>query len=83
MLQRAGDADCSQLVRKLALDNWKVYTGKLDLNVPGHLIAYPYAVDDATGAVSALSDVSSFPDFNGSAVLGARGNAHFHNFLLV
>eukprot|EP00996_Jenningsia_fusiforme_P002982 NODE_3789_length_915_cov_44.516166_g3484_i0.p1 GENE.NODE_3789_length_915_cov_44.516166_g3484_i0~~NODE_3789_length_915_cov_44.516166_g3484_i0.p1 ORF type:complete len:250 (-),score=44.99 NODE_3789_length_915_cov_44.516166_g3484_i0:164-805(-) len=58
--------ECMQRVRQLAQENWDAYVGDEVVDLPGHLLIYPYTIDQ-DGTVTAT--VENFPD-SSAPVLG-------------
>ena len=57
--------ECMQRMRELAQANWELYTHDDVMEMDGHLLPYPYSVDQ-DGTLSAL--VEHFPDSAGKVV---------------
>uniref|UniRef100_A0A7S2SC01 phospholipase D n=1 Tax=Mucochytrium quahogii TaxID=96639 RepID=A0A7S2SC01_9STRA len=72
VLQHPGSPECVKLVSERALENWNAYVAEGEpVNVPGHLMRYPYKVLD-DGSVTTFEGFESFPDFPKSKILGAK-----------
>ncbi|KAG0612224.1 hypothetical protein M758_6G011300 [Ceratodon purpureus] len=66
--------ECIRKVNEAADRHWAMWAGEEVVDMPGHLLTYPVAVDDIDGTVTNLPGLECFPDTE-AKILGTKSDS--------